>query len=64
MTYPHTIDSAKADRPVLEITPEMIAAGAKVLALLDYDYVTFEEGAERIIQAALRCRFPSPSHHT
>lgn len=37
----------------IEITPEMIAAGALALARYDSDYTSLEEGAVEIISAML-----------
>jgi hypothetical protein len=55
MTYrpkPDT-ESATGRHSVIEITPEMIAAGASALAAFNPDYASPAEGAERIIRSAL-----------
>ncbi len=45
------------DRPAteceIEITPEMIRAGANELALFDNDFTSYELGAERIFMAMI-----------
>jgi hypothetical protein len=46
------------DRPAhsdeqIEITPEMIEAGARELGMFDSEYGSFEEGAERIFSVML-----------
>jgi hypothetical protein len=37
----------------VEITPEMIEAGAKELTLFDYEFESFERGVERIFSAMI-----------
>ena len=55
--------NAEADRPAhagdrdtdeIEITLEMIAAGAAELAAFNPDYQSLEDGAERILREMLR----------
>ena len=43
--------NGQADAMEIEITPEMIEAGAHALALFDTDYSSNEEGVETILDA-------------
>jgi hypothetical protein len=59
MTYRPESDTESLDRPALseiEITPEMLAAASLELARFNRDYATIEQGAARILEAALSAR--------